>query len=252
MSQLNQQSPTVPDRRLDGWLHVHHIFHTIQGEGPFAGWPAIFIRLFGCNLQCPACDTDYSSRDDLLQPDNILALVNLNAKHFSNPSPDWKPIVVITGGEPFRQNLIPLLRVLANNGYLAQIETNGTLHLEGIGGTNCHIICSPKTPRINELMAKRANAFKYVLQAGHVAEDGLPTDTMLNPGHAVARPPLGSTTPIYVQPLDETLLHKGSGITFSPEVIREANDGNLQAAVASCMKFGYRLSVQTHKLANLE
>ena len=38
-------------------LDITEIFFTIQGEGPFSGHRAVFIRLAGCNLQCPACDT---------------------------------------------------------------------------------------------------------------------------------------------------------------------------------------------------
>ena len=34
---------------------------TIQGEGPYAGSPATFIRLWGCNLKCYFCDTDFES-----------------------------------------------------------------------------------------------------------------------------------------------------------------------------------------------
>jgi len=36
------------------------IFHTIQGEGPGAGAPAVFIRASRCNLHCVWCDTDYT------------------------------------------------------------------------------------------------------------------------------------------------------------------------------------------------
>lgn len=45
------QSYTNPD----GTLIVTSIFLTIQGEGPFAGEPALFLRLKGCNLQCSFC-----------------------------------------------------------------------------------------------------------------------------------------------------------------------------------------------------
>jgi organic radical activating enzyme len=34
----------------DGKLLVSNIFYTFQGEGPYAGQPAVFIRLAGCNL----------------------------------------------------------------------------------------------------------------------------------------------------------------------------------------------------------
>ena len=36
------------------------IFHTIQGEGPSAGSPAVFIRASRCNLHCVWCDTDHT------------------------------------------------------------------------------------------------------------------------------------------------------------------------------------------------
>jgi len=36
------------------------IFHTLQGEGPSAGTPAVFIRASRCNLHCVWCDTDHT------------------------------------------------------------------------------------------------------------------------------------------------------------------------------------------------
>ena len=43
------------------FYEVQEIFLTIQGEGPYAGTPAIFIRLGGCNLACNFCDTEFES-----------------------------------------------------------------------------------------------------------------------------------------------------------------------------------------------
>jgi len=57
---INQQKPE-PRAKGDGSiLDFHSMFFTIQGEGPFAGHRSIFVRLAGCNLQCPGCDTEYT------------------------------------------------------------------------------------------------------------------------------------------------------------------------------------------------
>ena len=93
---------------VDGKLDVHSIFFTIQGEGPFTGHPAIFIRLAGCNLQCPKCDTDYTSKRSRMLYQDILGEVRrLTPKTHKN-----RTLIVITGGEPLRQDLHMLLDLI--------------------------------------------------------------------------------------------------------------------------------------------
>ena len=75
-------------------LDVHSIFYTIQGEGPFTGCPAVFVRLAGCNLKCPGCDTDYTSNRTPMTAEQILNKI----LELASPA----TLVVITGGEPFR------------------------------------------------------------------------------------------------------------------------------------------------------
>ena len=44
-------------------LFVTSMFFTLQGEGPYAGQPALFIRLAKCNLDCSFCDTFFDDGD---------------------------------------------------------------------------------------------------------------------------------------------------------------------------------------------
>lgn len=99
-------------------LDVIDVWNTIQGEGPFAGCPATFVRLAGCNLKCTLCDTDYTSKRRVM---SLLELVTWIRTLCASD------LVVITGGEPFRQNVNKLVEVLLGYGYKVQVETNGTL-----------------------------------------------------------------------------------------------------------------------------
>jgi len=215
-------------------LSLHSIFYTIQGEGIFAGWPAVFIRLAGCNLQCSGCDTDYTEGRTIQPVKDIVSSVIRSTGH-TNPNKLLQSLVVITGGEPFRQNLLPLIRELHKHNLQVQIETNGTLPPPDELPYNVVIMCSPKTPRINEKLAKRADFFKYVLSHRSIHSDGLPFNVLDERNKLyVARPPEGYTNPIYLQPMD------------SQDAIE--NVLNVQAVVESCKKFGYVVQLQVHKL----
>jgi len=99
-------------------LQVAEVFTSIQGEGAVAGMPSVFIRLAGCNLHCPWCDTKYAwMQGQTMTVEQILQKV-----------PEHIRLVTITGGEPLIQkNVEHLARALWSRGHIVIVETNGTI-----------------------------------------------------------------------------------------------------------------------------
>ena len=99
-------------------------FVSINGEGARAGELAAFIRLKGCNLRCPYCDTKWAYREDapfeMMSEDELCAF----AKGVKN--------VTITGGEPMLHALSPLVKALILCGHLVEIETNGSVPIDAL------------------------------------------------------------------------------------------------------------------------
>jgi 7-carboxy-7-deazaguanine synthase len=120
----------MPSERM---LLVTEIFGpTIQGEGASMGRPAIFLRLWGCNLDCTWCDTKYSwdgdAREQAVQmtAEQIVEKVMMLV-----PSGSQSYMLVVTGGEPLL-HIIALARVFALLRHQPctwhiEIETNGTV-----------------------------------------------------------------------------------------------------------------------------
>ncbi len=116
---------------------VKEIVRTIQGEGAFAGRPAVFCRFTGCNLWsgreadrstavCQFCDTDFLGTNGpgggIFAGPEALADTILSA---------WQetpgvPYVVFTGGEPLLQLDLPLVQAVKQRGIEVALETNGT------------------------------------------------------------------------------------------------------------------------------
>lgn len=122
---------------------------TIQGEGPYAGRNADFIRLGGCNLSCSWCDTPYSwdgRRFDLrsqITPTPVQRLIEGVGIRSG--------IVVITGGEPLlyarTDAFASLVRGIRKHGREVHIETNGTiLPPENVASDVSVFVVSPKLP----------------------------------------------------------------------------------------------------------
>lgn len=231
---LNSQTPEKKD--YQSTLEVHSIFSTIQGEGPFCGRPAVFVRLAGCNLQCPGCDTEYTDNRQRMRYEAIL----FSIKHRLAVTDSNANLIVISGGEPFRQNITPFCDFLIENDFDVQIETNGSMQIPMELSQLVTVVCSPKTAKLHPSALHRANAFKYVMKAGNVREeDGLPLQALDHRATPyIARPHKSFRGKIYLQPMDEQDV--------------EINILNTQAVLSSAMKHNYTVQLQIHKLLNVE
>lgn len=106
-------------------LFVTEVYDSLQGEGPFTGQPATFVRLAGCNLDCSWCDSRFSwdrtspayQAPQAIRPDRL-------AEEVAGRTPR---LVVVTGGEPVLQQaaLVDFAFTIGRRKVL-QVETNGT------------------------------------------------------------------------------------------------------------------------------
>lgn len=241
-------------RSLDEGFFVHSIFPTIQGEGPMAGLPAIFVRFADCNLKCRWCDSDFTGGKEYFCADLVAKLLALSDETGIR-------FFVFTGGEPLLQEVFFLFDKMANTHYLKgaerpglkmQVETAGTVWPTWVDNfpftwSDVTIVCSPKTPKVHRMVAAICQHWKYIIRFGEQSEqDGLPNKSTQKAGEPsiLYRPP-GSEHTIWVQPCDESEM---------PGVLEGDFNStqNMDAAIQAAMKYGYRLSLQLHKIAGLE
>lgn len=215
-----------------GALKIVDLFYTIQGEGPYNGMPSVFVRLAGCNLRCTWCDSDFETGAVVRDVDNLIELIQVAANHRTK-------LVVITGGEPLLQNIVPLIKELTRRQYRVQIETAGTIWVPLLEECDITLVCSPKTGKVNKEILNRCKHFKYVVGMGDTVTEEGHIVTATQPGAkpmALARPKDGTT--IWIQPRDDHNM--------------ERNAENLKFAADLCLAHGYRMGVQLHKLIGVE
>lgn len=126
-------------------LFVTSIFYTMQGEGPYRGMPALFVRLAKCNLGCSWCDAFFDDGDWMTVEEVVLAGVLEVEKYYNNNIPEgiWDRMVfVLTGGEPSLQNIKPLLEFASEKFGATQIESNGVFAPDVPDRTT--VVISPK------------------------------------------------------------------------------------------------------------
>jgi 7-carboxy-7-deazaguanine synthase len=123
-------------------ITVNEIYHSIQGESTWAGWPCTFVRLAFCDLRCNYCDTAYAFYEG--KKVTLKEIVDRVASFGCK-------LVEITGGEPLLQkNVLPLMSTLCDAGYTVLLETSGA-HDISLVDARVHRIMDLKTPGSGEV-----------------------------------------------------------------------------------------------------
>lgn len=139
-------------------IKVCEIFESIQGEGRYAGYPMLFIRLSGCNRVCSWCDTKYHTKGKEMSLKDLVKRIRQSKLD----------IVCWTGGEPmlWKNQIIEIMKEVNNKIY--HMETNGDLIIEKDLHEDqyvSYVACSPKTKytakRISQLFRKISNPRCY-------------------------------------------------------------------------------------------
>lgn len=174
-------------------LFVTSMFFTLQGEGPYAGQPALFIRLAKCNLDCSFCDTFFDDGDWLTFEQIEDKMFDAIEEYWTSKGqvvPAWARklytdehgeiysapniVLVMTGGEPLLQeNISAFMERNLDRFKAVQVESNGipdTVVPKGVT-----LVCSPKCMEKNGKAVKyfapsktildRADCLKFVMSA---------------------------------------------------------------------------------------
>lgn len=133
---------------------IAETFHSLQGEGAWAGTSAFFIRLAGCDVHCPWCDQKetWNASRYLLQSVTELGELAQSCQPV---------IVVITGGEPLMYDLTALTQELKRRGLRRHLETSGA---HDWSGDFDWVTFSPKTYKLPKLsIYEKVNELKVVI-----------------------------------------------------------------------------------------
>ena len=201
-------------------MKVNETFLSLQGEGYFTGTPAFFLRLSGCNLQCPFCDTHHQSFTEMSEEEIVQEASSHKPRH-----------IVITGGEPALQLTQSLVNKLHAAGFFVQVETNGTQPLpDGIDW----VTCSPKTAPLQSsprsVRLSTVDELKVLFMGNGTDPDGF-VSSFQGRGRGKLR--------LYLQPLD-------TGDEMRNRII-------LRDTIAYIMQHPeWSLSLQTHKMLGIK
>lgn len=213
---------------------VNDIYTCVQGEGVQTGVAMVLLRLHGCAVGCPWCDTRETWEMD---PRNAVATlaealgtnpryVHLSAEAIADhitthhPGPRW---VLLTGGEPAQYDLRELAAALHGRDYRIALETSGT----ATGHLDAGIDWVCVSPKID------MPGGKQVLATAVASADEIK--------HVVGKP-------ADIAQLDALLdaLPTRSGVQICLQPVSTSRKAT-QLAIATVQSRGWRLSLQMHK-----
>lgn len=269
-------------------LFVTSMFMTLQGEGPFRGQPAFFIRLAKCNLACSFCDTYFDSGDWMTYLEIDALIEKTIADYFSGDVPEYaqfelgekcrEMVLVITGGEPMLQEDLGYFTKLMGGQFRnVQIESNGTLLQEISNHTT--LVVSPKCAekdgkatkylKPNNEVLSRASCLKFVMssdqdspyseipQWAHDWYNGYEGGAIfISPMNIYNRQPEASKI-IRMHKQGEINMDERSKIDevisfWEPGLLdMKANQRNHEYAARYCIQWGYTFNMQQHLFASL-
>lgn len=205
---------------------VSEVYRTIQGEGARAGTPLVILRLQGCSVGCPWCDTKHSwplLGGKALSVGELVEEVEKAAQTLTT--------VLVTGGEPAEQDLGPLVDALHPQ-FDLHLETSGTAtgHMESRKLWDW-VTVSPKAnmpggrPVVHDVL-RAADELKFVIGKESHVEDAVQLVK-----EAFGDLPIGGPV-ISLQPLS-------------------ASEKATKVCVDAALRLDWRLSLQQHKILGL-
>lgn len=236
---------------------VSSVFATIQGEGPFAGYPAMFVRLSGCNYGsktdfCQFCDTSFDfDKGTAYEPQELLDLVMTQEGY------DPNQMLVITGGEPTLQNNLLSFMVIANFYFKGiQLETNGTqpkFYMDAVNRGMAATFTSVVSPKANATTGKYPPLNKEVMWWTSCLKFVVSADPS-SPHYEVPQWALDSKKPIYISPMavyQKAYSGEVSSVWEDGLLDREATAANYQYAARLVMQHQLLLSIQQHLMVGI-
>jgi organic radical activating enzyme len=267
------------------------MFFTLQGEGPYAGMPALFIRLAKCNLDCSFCDTFFDDGDWMTFDEIDEKVIETISRYWTDKNeevPDWAishktfgpvhpgVVLVMTGGEPLLQENISLFMTGMLPIFKAvQVESNGIPDTVVPAGVT--LVCSPKCMEKNGVATKyfspsktildRADCLKFVMSA----DEGSPYHSVPEWAHEWKE---RTGKDIYCSPMNIynsfpqqiKLLRAEKGVItmaerstvdeviswWEPGLLDMAkNEANHRYVGQYCMQHGFKMQMQMHLFASL-